>query len=214
MKLADLRKKLRHSKRFGRPVDELDEFLMEKGAMERPDPVDVSAPIKGRTHDMVIIDDPIKGDVTGKRADFRREVLGEWVKEPEHLGDLPPTLQSLLDSEAVSWDNTKPERIAGQILYDRRKGDLAEVKGPITGADKMAGVWYGERMPSGQPVIRAVPLEQLYAIKTAACTYCRGHGGAGRRGGLPPCPRCNGLKRVPVRGSTAPFKDDRHEDDR
>lgn len=214
MKLADLRKKLRHSKRFGRPVDELDEMLMEKGTMARPEPFDVSGPmVGGRKADVVIIDDPIAADAAMKlpkrdgRADFRSEVLGEWVKEPE-LGNLPPTLGAMLGNGTVTWNNHEPNRIAGQLVYDRVADDLCEVKSSSSSDTSVAVVWRGERNPdNGQPILRAAELDELFVVKTVPCRNCAGETRwAGRRGLMMKCKQCNGLGRVPTREALAPFK--------
>lgn len=197
MKLADLRKQLRLE---GAP---LAEFVPAP-----PEPANVDGPIKGRKADVAIIDDPLVDDERKKklRADFKSEVLGEWVDAPKGE-DLPPTLGAMLADGTVTWDNTAPNRIAGQLVYELENDDLCEVKSRDE-REGVALVWRGERNPeTNQPIIRRARLDKLFVVKTTACRNCAGETRwAGRRGIAMKCKQCEGLGRVPTREALAPFK--------
>lgn len=199
MKLADLRKQLRLE---GAP---LAEFVPEP-----PAPTNVDGPIKGRKADVAIIDDPLVDDEREKRrADFRTEVLGEWIDEPAK-GSLPPTLTEMLEDGTVTWDNSKESRISGQIMYFRPEGELVQVKGkPTALGTGMARVWYGKRDERGQPVLYDVCERDLYAVQTLKCGCGGDTMSVDRRGRpQPPCSRCDGLGVYPRPGALAPFKGD------
>lgn len=200
MKLADLRKQLRLE---GAPLAEY--------VPAPPAPMNVEGPIKGRKADTVIIDDPIKEDTASekRRADFRSEVLGEWIDEPKKES-LPPTLMEMLEDGTVTWDNSKESRISGQLMYFRPEGEMVQVKGKPEGlGTEMARVWYGKRDARGQPVLYDVRERDLYAVQTLPCG-CGGDTMSVDRHGRrhPPCSRCDGLGRYPRPGALAPFKGD------
>lgn len=194
MKLGDFRKKLRK-----RPaVDELDEFLVEKGAMAPGTELVGGAP-------WPIEDAP--PTLTSER--FKSEAMGEW-RDEDLAAVLPPSLAFI--SAPKARVHAKLDKLAdrpgyvGSYVYDLKMDDLCQIKrcsSAVAEATSVYTVWYGARDTKGQPVCAEVPGSRLYPIGSALCSDCE----PSPSRCLGPCVKCNDLGRRPRAADLRPFRD-------
>lgn len=174
------------------PVDELDDFLIEKGAM--------SGPGWGSKADIVIVDDPIK--------EAMAEPIGPLLGPPGPV-DLskPDSVETLLRrghwaAKVHPKTGAPVDSFIGTIVYDSEDDELARVErieDPLAGT---IALWYGETVRASRVVTKVRFASKLFIVEYKTCHECRGAPvGADVR-----CLVCNGLRYAPTARGLAPWR--------